>query len=49
MEVFTGEPGDILAATDLYFLQLGEWYAGTPRRKPRRSPFARTFAQRVAA
>ncbi len=41
--------GHILAATGLNFLRLGEWYAGAPRRKPPRSPFARLLAEPVAA
>jgi len=41
--------GHILAATGLNFLRLDEWYAGTPRRRPCRSPFARLLAAPVAA
>ena len=41
--------GHILAAVGLNFLRLGEWYAGTPRRKTQRSPFARLLAAPVAA
>ena len=50
---YRGQPkvqfGHILAATGLNFLRLGEWYDGTPRRKPQRSPFARLLAAPVAA
>jgi len=50
---YLGQPkvqlGHILTATGLNFLRLGEWYAGTPRRKPPCSPFARLLAQPVAA
>jgi len=41
--------GHILAAAGLIFLRLGEWFAGTQRRKPQRSPFARLLAGPVAA
>jgi len=41
--------GHILTATGLNFLRLGEWYAGTPRRKPQRSPLARLLAEPIAA
>jgi len=50
---YRGQPkvhlGHILTATGLNFLRLGEWYSGTPRRKPQRSPFARLLAEPVAA
>jgi transposase len=50
---YRGQPkvhlGHILAATSLNFLRLGEWFAATPRRHARRSPFARLLAQPVAA
>lgn len=36
--------GHILAATGLNFVRLGEWLAGTPRAKSRRSPFATLMA-----
>jgi transposase len=40
--------GHILTATGLNFLRLGEWFAGTPRRRSRRSPFARLLATPLA-
>ncbi len=50
---YRGQPkvqlGHILTATGLNFLRLGEWFADTPRRHARRSPFARLLAQPVAA
>ncbi len=50
---YRGQPkvqlGHILAATGLNFLRLGEWYAGTPRSRHRRSPFARLLADPLAA
>ena len=36
--------GNVLAATALNFLRIGEWLAGTPRSKTRISPFARMMA-----
>jgi transposase len=41
--------GHILVAAGLNFLRLGEWFADTPRAKPRRSPFARLLATPPAA
>lgn len=41
--------GHILAATSLNFLRLGEWFAAAPRRRARRSPFARMLAESLAA
>ena len=41
--------GHILTATGLNFLRIGEWCAGTPRRRRRRSPFARLLAEPIAA
>jgi len=50
---YRGQPqvhfGHILTATGLNFLRLGEWSLGRSRRKPPRSPFARLFAEPVAA
>jgi len=50
---YRGQPkvhlGHILAATGLNFLRLGEWFAGAPRPRARRSPFARLLADPVAA
>jgi len=50
---YRGQPkvhlGHILTATGLNFLRLGEWFAATPRRRARRSPFARLLAAPVAA
>ena len=50
---YRGQPkvqlGHILTATGLNFLRLGEWYAGTPRSRHRRSPFARLLAEPLAA
>ena len=50
---YCGQPkvhlGHILAATGLNFLRLGEWSLGMSRRKPPRSPFARLFAEPIAA
>jgi transposase len=50
---YRGQPqvhlGHILAATGLNFLRLGEWFADTPRRRSRRSPFARLLAEPLAA
>jgi transposase len=49
---YRGQPrvhlGHILTAAGLNFLRLGEWFAGTPRTKPRRSPFARLLATPAA-
>jgi transposase len=39
--------GHSLAAAGLNFLRLGEWFAGTPRRRARPSPFARLLADPV--
>ena len=41
--------GHSLAATGLNFLRLGEWFADTPRPKPRRTPFAALRARPLAA
>ncbi len=50
---YRGQPsvhlGHILTATGRNFLRLGEGYAGTPRRKPPRSPFARLVAAPIAS
>jgi hypothetical protein len=50
---YRGQPkvhlGHILAATGLNFLRLGEWFADTPRRRSRPSPFARLLAEPLAA
>lgn len=50
---YRGQPevhlGHSLAAAGLNFLRLGEWFAGTPRRRARPSPFARLLAAPVAA
>ncbi len=50
---YRGQPkvhlGHILTATGLNFLRLGEWFADTPRRHSRRSPFARLLAESIAA
>ena len=50
---YRGQPkvhlGHILAAAGLNFLRLGEWYAGVPRRKPQRLPFARFLAEPLTA
>jgi len=41
--------GHIRAATGLDVLRRGAWFAGTPHRRARRSPFARLLAEPVAA
>jgi len=50
---YRGQPkvhlGHILAAAGLNFLRRGEWFADTPRRHSRRSPFARLLAEPQAA
>ena len=50
---YRGQPkvqlGHLLAATGLTFLRLGEWSLGMSRRKPPRSPFARLYAEPIAA
>jgi len=50
---YRGQPkvqlGHVLTATGLNFLRLGEWFADTPRRRSRRSPFARLLAEPLAA
>jgi hypothetical protein len=50
---YRGQPkvhlGHILTATGLNFVRLGEWFADVPRRRARRSPFARLLAEPVAA
>jgi hypothetical protein len=41
--------GHIRTATGLNFIRLGAWFADTPRRRSRRSPFAHLLAEpRVA-